>query len=131
MPALTVGVAATVLDDEAVYRARTTGDLRLAAAPRLIDLFAGAGGLTLGFSRAFGHRFVPVWANGLNEQAAATYSRNFGAHCATEDIVDLLNSGTAAVLQADMVTGGPARKGPGLFSGSGDAGSRAGLHGPE
>lgn len=46
--------------------------------PTLIDLFAGAGGMTLGFVKA---GFRPVLAVEQDEAAAATYDRNFGSHC--------------------------------------------------
>jgi DNA (cytosine-5)-methyltransferase 1 len=36
---------------------------------RLIDLFCGAGGMSLGFSEAFGHKFRLVWANDMDQDA--------------------------------------------------------------
>lgn len=42
---------------------------------KTIDLFCGAGGLSLGFSKAFGHNFLPVWANDFNQYAADTYKQ--------------------------------------------------------
>lgn len=71
---------------------------------RLIDLFAGAGGLTLGFTKDFGHNFEPVWANDFNKEAVATYNANFGDHCVSGDLVDLLHY--EKVPQADVVIGG-------------------------
>jgi hypothetical protein len=51
-------------DNESVYRARQNGLLRETARTyRLVDLFAGAGGLTLGFTKSLGQVFEPVWAN--------------------------------------------------------------------
>ena len=57
---------------------------------KLIDLFCGAGGLTLGFTQAFGQEFKSIWANDLDPQAAETYSSNFGSHCSVGDIVSML-----------------------------------------
>ena len=65
----------------------------------LMDLFAGAGGFTLGFVQA---GFVPIFAVENDEDAAATYDVNFGAHCLTNDINDVKNFPAA-----DVVIGGP------------------------
>ena len=76
---------------EQIRRVRLEGKLLKSKHPyRLIDLFGGAGGMTLGFTKEFGHPFEPVWANNLDEFAAATYNENFGKHCIPGDIVDLL-----------------------------------------
>jgi site-specific DNA-cytosine methylase len=45
--------------------------------------------MTLGFTQEFWHTFSPVWANDFDEEAVATYNRNYGAHCKLGDIVDL------------------------------------------
>ena len=54
--------------------------------PRMLDMFAGAGGTGLGFVRA-GFQIVGVveW----NSHAAATYSRNLGIPVSPQDIRDL------------------------------------------
>lgn len=83
---------------------------------RLIDLFAGAGGLTLGFSKAFGHCFESVWANDFNEYAAETYNANFGPHCVPGDIVDLLSDPKTKIPRADLVIGGPPCQGFSLLN---------------
>ena len=83
---------------------------------RLIDLFAGAGGLTLGFTEAFGRPFEPVWANDFNEHAAATYNANFGGHCVAGDIVDLLEDPETQIPSADVVVGGPPCQGFSLLN---------------
>ena len=49
------------LDEESVYDARRIGALSDEGKSfTLIDVFAGAGGLTLGFTEEFGHTFRPV-----------------------------------------------------------------------
>ncbi|HNR29307.1 MAG TPA: DNA cytosine methyltransferase [Candidatus Hydrogenedentes bacterium] len=80
-----------VREEEAVYHAREKGSLfRTRTPPRLIDLFCGAGGMTLGFTKLCGHCFEPVWANDFNHYAANTYNANFGTHCIEGDINDIL-----------------------------------------
>lgn len=74
--------------------------------PTLIDVFCGAGGLTLGFTKAFGHSFQPIWALDSDKSAVATYNRNFGVHCVLADITEtsILNR---PVPTAQIVIGGP------------------------
>ena len=83
---------------------------------KLIDLFCGAGGMTLGFSRRFGHDFESVLANDFNEYCVKTYEKNFGAHCVGGDIVDLLKSDESAIPKADVVIGGPPCQGFSLLN---------------
>jgi DNA (cytosine-5)-methyltransferase 1 len=83
---------------------------------RLIDLFCGAGGLTLGFTEAFGHHFVPVWANDLDASAVATYDSNFGQHCTPGDIGNLLKDSSTKIPKADVVVGGPPCQGFSLLN---------------
>jgi DNA (cytosine-5)-methyltransferase 1 len=80
----------------------------------VIDLFCGAGGLTLGFTRT--GVFAPVWANDINAYAARTYNANFGGHCAAGDIVDILRDPSFRVPQADLVIGGPPCQGFSLLN---------------
>jgi DNA (cytosine-5)-methyltransferase 1 len=71
---------------------------------RLIDLFAGAGGLTRGFVDT--KRFVPVAAVEMDLAAAATYAANFGRdHLVPEDIGHWLRRGD--IPPAHVVVGGP------------------------
>ncbi len=83
---------------------------------RFIDLFAGAGGLSVGFEQLSGCRFEAVWANDFNKHAAATYTRNFGIHCHSGDIVDILSDPQTTIPQADIVVGGPPCQGFSLLN---------------
>ncbi|MGD1903611.1 MAG: DNA cytosine methyltransferase [Geitlerinemataceae cyanobacterium] len=81
---------------------------------RIIDLFSGAGGMSLGFFKEFGNEFQSVWANDCNIYAAKTYNRNFGEHCVVGDIVSLLKK--SEIPQADIVLGGPPCQGFSLLN---------------
>ena len=70
--------------------------------PTMIDLFAGCGGMTVGFDR---EGFRSVLAVEWNLAAAATYAANFGEHHTFWGDVALL--GEDLVPQADLVIGGP------------------------
>jgi DNA (cytosine-5)-methyltransferase 1 len=72
---------------------------------RVMDLFAGCGGLTLGFERA---GFMPIFAVESDPDAADTYELNFGKHVARND--DGTPQSIESVDQfpaADVVVGGP------------------------
>lgn len=87
---------------------------------QLIDLFSGAGGMTLGFTNVQDDEgeaiFHPVWANDFNEDAVDTYNANFGEHCVYGDIVDLLNDSSVEIPKADIVIGGPPCQGFSLLN---------------
>ncbi len=83
---------------------------------RLIDLFSGAGGLTLGFTELSGHDFVSVWANDIDKDAVATYNRNFDPHCVLGDIESLLRDPQIDIPQANVVIGGPPCQGFSLLN---------------
>lgn len=70
---------------------------------RVIDLFSGAGGMTLGFQKA---GFKPVLAVEREPDFAATYRENFGDHVIVEDIAKIVDDGGIGT-QADVVIGGP------------------------
>jgi DNA (cytosine-5)-methyltransferase 1 len=93
-----------------------TGGIPIGNRYKLIDLFSGAGGLTLGFSEAFGNPFKSVWANDFNKESAASYNANFGEHCVLGDIIDLLNDPSIVIPQADLVIGGPPCQGFSLLN---------------
>ncbi|WP_432487077.1 DNA cytosine methyltransferase [Kineococcus sp. SYSU DK018] len=70
--------------------------------PTMIDLFAGCGGMSLGFQQA-GFRSIMAVEHDLH--AAATYAANFGeAHVFQEDIAVIPDS---EIPQADLIIGGP------------------------
>jgi DNA (cytosine-5)-methyltransferase 1 len=65
----------------------------------VVDLFCGAGGLSLGLVRA---RFTPVLAADLNLSAVQTYTHNLGSHAIQIDLSTTVNLPKAAVF-----VGGP------------------------
>lgn len=97
---------------------------------KLIDLFCGAGGLSLGFSEIFGHKFESVWANDFNKFAADTYNRNYGNKCVVGDIVDLLADPEVRIPMADIVIGGPPCQGFSLLNKNRDGDKRRSLWKP-
>lgn len=97
---------------------------------RIIDLFAGAGGLTLGFTRLASRPAVSVWANDFNRHAAETYNANFGPHCTYGDIVSILDDPTMVIPEADIVIGGPPCQGFSLLNKNRDGDPRKQLWRP-
>jgi DNA (cytosine-5)-methyltransferase 1 len=106
-----------VREEESVYHARARGTLpNFRERPRLIDLFCGAGGMTLGFTGLCGHCFEPIWANDYDRYAVKTYNANFGTHCLEGDINDILDDSGIALPKADVVIGGPPCQGFSLLN---------------
>jgi len=104
-------------EEQRVYDARVSGSIITAPKRfRLIDVFAGAGGMTLGFSKKFGHAFDSVWANDFNAYCVETYNANFGEHCILGDIIDLLKNPEVVIPKADVVIGGPPCQGFSLLN---------------
>lgn len=101
---------------------------------RIIDLFAGAGGFTLGFMLLKDHLgrnyYDSVWANDFNKFAADTYNENFGNHCLYGDIVDILNDPKVIIPEADLVIGGPPCQGFSLLNKNREADPRKELWRP-
>jgi DNA (cytosine-5)-methyltransferase 1 len=103
--------------DEQVYCSRLDGRLLKSRSRfRLMDLFCGAGGLTLGFTKEFGHAFEPVWAVDFDDASVATYIINFGNHCKKADILDVVSDPKVHIPQADVVIGGPPCQGFSLLN---------------
>lgn len=98
--------------------------------PHIIDLFSGAGGLSLGFSNYFGHSFQHVWANDFNEFAVATYNMNFGDVCTVGDIIEILDNSPQVIPKADVVIGGPPCQGFSLLNRNRDGDPRKQLWRP-
>lgn len=72
---------------------------------RTIELFCGAGGMSLGFQRA---GFDLVQAYDAWEPAVANYRANVGKHAWLHDLKDVFTVGPMlAALQPDIIIGGP------------------------
>ncbi len=83
---------------------------------KIIDLFSGAGGMTLGFTDPrFGGGFTSVWALDIDAAAVATYRRNFGDHASCGDIEQWLLH-RKPIPAADVVIGGPPCQGFSLLN---------------
>lgn len=83
---------------------------------KLLDLFSGCGGMTLGFvDPRFCGGFASVFAIDHDRAAVDSYSLNFGGHAVCGDIEDWA-SGRQAVPQADVVIGGPPCQGFSLLN---------------
>ncbi len=105
------------ISDEDVHQSRLEGSLnKHGLKPRLIDVFSGAGGLTVGFSHFLGHTFQSIWANDFNKESVNTYNKNFGKHCHYGDIVAYLENPKYTIPQADIVIGGPPCQGFSLLN---------------
>ena len=81
---------------------------------RIIDLFSGAGGLSLGFAMQGSGAFSSILALDNDEAATATYRANFGCHTVNENIEDWIKSGD--IPRADLVIGGPPCQGFSLLN---------------
>jgi DNA (cytosine-5)-methyltransferase 1 len=76
---------------------------------KVVDLFCGAGGLSLGFQQA---GFEPVFAIDFDRYACATYAANIGDHVRELDLAgahpsEIANLILAEVGPVDVVAGGP------------------------
>ncbi|MDZ7314683.1 MAG: DNA cytosine methyltransferase [candidate division KSB1 bacterium] len=83
---------------------------------RLIDLFCGCGGMTLGFVQT--GAFTPVFADDIDAAAMASYRANFdprGEHSVLGDLEALLRNGLP-LPAAEVVIGGPPCQGFSLLN---------------
>lgn len=69
--------------------------------PTVVSLFAGAGGMDLGFQKA---GFEIIWANDFDKDSVQTYKNNFGNHIVLGDIKDIPSSDIPD--NPDVVIGG-------------------------
>lgn len=114
---INIDKSSIIAEDEATYFSRCSGELiKNPKRYRLIDLFSGAGGMSLGFSEVFGQPFQPVWANDCNQFCVDTYNENFGPHGIAGDIVEILEQGKIEIPKADVVIGGPPCQGFSLLN---------------
>lgn len=114
---ITKEAARLIREEQKIWEARNEGILgRKRKRFRLIDVFAGAGGMTLGFSKMCGHAFDSVWANDFDDACVCTYRKNFGDHCVLGDIVNILNDSSTQIPSADVVIGGPPCQGFSLLN---------------
>lgn len=81
---------------------------------KVLDLFSGAGGLSLGFCGGSDRDFSPVLALDNDEWAVATYEANFGCHAIEADVEQWCTRGD--VPAADVVVGGPPCQGFSLLN---------------
>jgi DNA (cytosine-5)-methyltransferase 1 len=104
-------------EDKVTYNTRTSDNPTAKSRVfTVIDLFSGAGGMTLGFTKEFGHNFKSVWANDFNKYCVDTYNLNFGNHCVLGDINDILDNPSIEIPTADVVIGGPPCQGFSLLN---------------
>lgn len=83
---------------------------------KLIDLFSGCGGMTLGFTDPrFAGGFKSVFAIDNDKAAIESYALNFGRHTFCGDIEEWV-SGKYEIPQADIVIGGPPCQGFSLLN---------------
>lgn len=82
---------------------------------RMIDLFCGAGGMSLGFTDTrYGGGFKSIWAVDNDAAATKTFAVNFGPHVTCGDIVELAEE--ADIPKTDVVVGGPPCQGFSLLN---------------
>lgn len=81
---------------------------------RIIDLFSGAGGMSLGFAWQGQGVFQSILALDNDKAALATYRANFGCYTVNDNIEDWLRS--CDIPKADLVIGGPPCQGFSLLN---------------
>lgn len=71
--------------------------------PKVISLFSGCGGLDLGFRQ---QGYDTVWANDIDEWAAATYRRNLGDAMVCKNIEKINPAKDKSIPACDLILGG-------------------------
>ncbi|MFZ3065703.1 MAG: DNA cytosine methyltransferase, partial [Nitrospirota bacterium] len=71
--------------------------------PRVISLFAGCGGLDIGFHL---QGYEVVWANDFDECAATTYKHNLGDAMVCKDIEKINPYKDKSIPASDLIIGG-------------------------
>lgn len=71
--------------------------------PRIISLFSGCGGLDMGFHQ---QGYKTVWANDIDEWAAATFRRNLGEAMTCTDIEKVNPYKSKSIPSCDLILGG-------------------------
>ncbi|MBF0473449.1 MAG: DNA cytosine methyltransferase, partial [Nitrospirae bacterium] len=71
--------------------------------PKVISLFAGCGGLDLGF---FHQGYEIVWANDIDKWAVATYRHNLGEAMICKDIEQVNPYKSKSIRSCDLILGG-------------------------
>ncbi|MDM8215714.1 DNA cytosine methyltransferase [Desulfovibrio piger] len=95
---------------------------------KLVDLFSGCGGMTLGFSDTrFCGGFKSIFAIDHDKAAAASYGLNFGQHIICGDIEKWVGR---RIPKADIVIGGPPCQGFSLLNKAREGDSRRALWQP-
>lgn len=83
---------------------------------RVIDLFAGAGGMTFGFTDSrFCGRFKPILAVDNDKASVETHEQNFDAKAICQNIETWLES-NPRIPVSDVVIGGPPCQGFSLLN---------------
>ena len=83
-----------------IFRASSEKPIAKILKPTVASLFAGCGGLDLGFQLA---GFELKWANDFNHWACETYKRNFGDHVTEGDVADI---DPEQIPNVDVILGG-------------------------
>lgn len=97
---------------------------------KLLDLFSGCGGMTLGFSDPrFAGGFESVFAIDHDKAATGSYALNFGSHSVCGDIEEWVGK-RRKIPKADIVIGGPPCQGFSLLNKSRNGDARRALWQP-
>ena len=71
-----------------------------------IEMFAGIGGIRLGFQRAFGERIKFLWANDFNKAACRTYQANYGTDSISSEDINTTIISMVKIPEHEILTAG-------------------------